>query len=76
MPDIFGLQVDDLPTGQLPIKVLVIIETIQMEDAGDTRKLNIRASDGVTTWDAIGLTTAAKIDAEHQWLNTPDITDE
>lgn len=68
MAEVYGLDIADLPAHYTPLEALVITECVALDETGTSaKKLVIRATDGLTTWDVIGLCQAVRADAEDQF---------
>lgn len=73
MAEVFGLDVGDLPDGWQPVEALCIVSCVAFnDDEGGTaaRKLSIRATEGLTVWEVIGMLEGYAADARQQFLAT------
>lgn len=52
MPDVFGVRLEELPEGISPIEALVVVKAL--DEDGDLTFYS-RCSDGLSTWEAIGM---------------------
>ena len=73
MAEIFGLEVGDLPDGWQPVEALCIVRCVHFgEDEGGTaaQKLSMRATEGLTVWEVLGMLDGYAADAREQFLGT------
>lgn len=73
MAEIFGLEVGEVPQGWQPVDVLCIVSCVAFaEDSGGTtaRKLSIRASEGLTCWEVLGMLEGYAADVRQQFIDT------
>ena len=54
MAEVFGIQIADIPSGAQPIEVVVLVKVLTTE--GSVALIE-RASDGLTSWEALGMVT-------------------
>lgn len=73
MAEVFGLEVGEVPQGWQPVDVLCIVSCVAFgeEDGGTAaRKLSMRASEGLTCWEVLGMLEGYAADARQQFLET------
>jgi hypothetical protein len=69
MAQAFGLDVGELPDGWQPVEALVIVKCLIPDDSTSKQfpyRLSLRASDGLSMWEAAGMlrVNAADVDAQ------------
>jgi hypothetical protein len=71
--EVFGLEVGELPEGWQPVEALCIVRCVAFaDDEGGTaaQKLSMRATEGLTIWEVMGMLTGYLADAKQQFLGT------
>lgn len=68
MPDVLGLPCEELPDGWQAVRYVMAVECFVPDDE-DTRKLCIRASDGSTIWDVMGMGRAIMLEGDRRWVS-------
>lgn len=62
MTDVYGVKVDDIvPDDYIPTEVVVVVK--MLDDDGDYRMAHVY-SDGVSTWEALGMARAMVLQLE------------
>jgi hypothetical protein len=79
MADVYGVQMEDLPDGWQALDAMVIVKCI--DASGDPnlsmQRLAMRSSDGVSSWEGVGMLTCYADELRKQFLgSTLDIDDE
>lgn len=73
MAEVFGLEVGELPEGWQPVEALCIVRCVAFDDdEGGTaaQKLSMRASEGLTIWEVMGMLYGYLADARQQFIGT------
>lgn len=67
---VFGLEVRDLPEGEIPVEAVVVVKALTAE--GES-VLSLRYTSGLAAWDRAGLLRAATLradtDLEEGWVD-------
>ena len=56
MSDVYGLEAEPMPEGWTPLEAFTVLKCL--DEDGDVALLT-RSTDGVRSWDAVGMLTAA-----------------
>lgn len=75
MAEVYGVKVEDIiPDNFIPTEVVVVVK--MLDDDGEYRMAHVY-SDGVSTWEALGMARAVVLDLERHLLSAMgDMDDE
>jgi hypothetical protein len=73
MATVFGLDIGELPEGWQPVEAVCIVRCVAFgEEASGTaaQKLSMRATEGLTCWEVLGMLDGYAADARQQFVET------
>lgn len=71
MAEVYGIEVGELPEGWTPVEAIVIVKCHDLTDGDNpSARLALRASEGLNSWEAIGMVRAYEADLLDQFLRS------